>query len=103
MTQHQHARADLIRIGLLGSCGRIHREVETLDAAGSGTEPQIAEERIETRATNVSELFAELSAGHAFSFQLDQLRAAINEDFCEPTAELADNDTLALMPPMAGG
>lgn len=63
----------------------------------------LAEERIETRATNVSELFAELSAGHAFSFQLDQLRAAINEDFCEPTAELADNDTLALMPPMAGG
>jgi|TARA_B110000438_G_C15675928_1_gene590190 molybdopterin converting factor subunit 1 len=63
----------------------------------------LAEERIHTTATNVSELFTELSENHRFSFQLDQLRAALNEDFCTPETRLSENDTIALMPPMAGG
>ena len=63
----------------------------------------LPEECIETTTTTVSELFNELSTRHHFSYHFDQLRAALNEEFCSPETPLSDNDTVALMPPMAGG
>lgn len=63
----------------------------------------LAEERIHTSATTVSELYTELQSEHDLKLTIDQLRTARNEDFCPPETILKENDTIALMPPMAGG
>lgn len=39
----------------------------------------------------------------ALSGRLDQVRLARNEVFAEPDEELRDGDTIALIPPVAGG
>ena len=61
------------------------------------------EESLQTTAKSISELFSELKAQHGLTHSLDQLRTARNEEFCPPATALANGDTIALMPPMAGG
>ena len=63
----------------------------------------LAAEKLETTAPTAAELYAELSARHRFSLPVDRLRVAVNDDFAPWTAPLKDGDTVAFIPPVAGG
>ncbi len=61
------------------------------------------EEILETGADQVCDLYSELRQQHGLSFPLESLRIAINDEFAETNTRLANNMTVAYMPPMAGG
>jgi molybdopterin converting factor subunit 1 len=62
-----------------------------------------SEETLETAATTPSELFAEIANRHGLNMPTASLRVAINESFADWSSPLADGDTVAFLPPVAGG
>jgi molybdopterin-guanine dinucleotide biosynthesis protein A len=62
-----------------------------------------SEETIDTRAATPAELYSELQARHPFTLAHEQLKVAINADFSDWNAALADGDTVVFIPPVAGG
>jgi molybdopterin-guanine dinucleotide biosynthesis protein A len=62
-----------------------------------------SEETIETRATTPAELYGELQARHPFKLAREQLKVAVNSDFSDWNARLANGDTVVFIPPVAGG
>jgi molybdopterin converting factor subunit 1 len=63
----------------------------------------LAEERLSTGAGTAEELYAELRERHGFTLPGRYLRAAVNEEFVPWSAALRDGDTVAFIPPVAGG
>ncbi len=63
----------------------------------------LAEETLTTHAPTAAALYEELRARHAFTLPADRLRVAINSDFAPWATALADGQTLAFIPPVAGG
>jgi molybdopterin converting factor subunit 1 len=63
----------------------------------------LAEEKLATTAATAAELYAELGARHGFTLAAKSLRAAVNEEFVPWTAMLRDGDSVAFIPPVAGG
>jgi molybdopterin-guanine dinucleotide biosynthesis protein A len=61
------------------------------------------EEQIVTRAESAAELYAELARRYPFTLSAEFLRVAINTEFREWPAPLADGDTVVFIPPVAGG
>ena len=61
------------------------------------------DEALVTRARTAAELYAELARRYPFSLAPDMLRVAINTEFREWTAPLADGDAVVFIPPVAGG
>lgn len=61
-----------------------------------------AREDVRTDATTAAELFAELEKRHAFP-RLPSLKVAINDEFREWDAALAEGDRVVFIPPVAGG
>ena len=45
----------------------------------------------------------ELQARHPFRLQKEQLRVAVNTEFCDWQAPLNSGDTVVFIPPVAGG
>jgi molybdopterin-guanine dinucleotide biosynthesis protein A len=62
-----------------------------------------SEEQLVTTARTPRELYEELKARYPFSLAPEMLRVAINADFGEWSAPLADGDSLVFIPPVAGG
>jgi molybdopterin converting factor subunit 1 len=63
----------------------------------------LAEEKLATTAATAADLYAELRGRHGFGLEAKSLRAAINEEFVAWTAALRDGDSVAFIPPVAGG
>lgn len=63
----------------------------------------LAEERVSTPAATARELYEELRRRHGFSLPVDRLRVSVNDEFAPWTAALREGDTLAFLPPVAGG
>jgi molybdenum cofactor guanylyltransferase len=61
------------------------------------------DEALVTRARTAGELYAELAQRYPFSLAPELLRVAINTEFREWTAPLADGDAVVFIPPVAGG
>jgi len=61
------------------------------------------EEAVVTRARTPAELYAQLAQRYPFSLTPEVLRVAINAEFREWTAPLADGDAVVFIPPVAGG
>jgi molybdopterin-guanine dinucleotide biosynthesis protein A len=61
------------------------------------------EETLVTRAATAAELYAELSQRYPFSLRPELLRVAINNEFRDWPAPLADGDAVVFIPPVAGG
>jgi len=59
-------------------------------------------EEVQTEAGTAGELFDELARRYKFP-QLNQMKVAINEEFGEWDAVLADGDSVVFIPPVAGG
>ncbi len=55
-------------------------------------------------AITVGELLAELAGSHGiFALGAGSLRVAVNREYVDNTHVLADNDEVAVIPPVAGG
>jgi len=61
------------------------------------------EEGLVSRAATAAELYAELSQRYPFTLPPQVLRVAINAEFREWPAPLADGDEVVFLPPVAGG
>jgi len=59
-------------------------------------------EELQTGASTAGELFDELADRYAFP-QLNSMKVAINEEFDDWDTALADGDSVAFIPPVAGG
>jgi len=62
-----------------------------------------SEERLQTSAATPAELYAELKGRYPFQLTPDQLRVAINAEFRDWATSLVDGDSVAFIPPVAGG
>jgi molybdenum cofactor guanylyltransferase len=62
-----------------------------------------SEEALTTAARTPRELYAELKARHPFTLPPDALRVAINAEFADWSARLAEGDAVVFIPPVAGG
>jgi molybdopterin-guanine dinucleotide biosynthesis protein A len=60
-------------------------------------------ESLHTAAATVRELYRELQHRHPFTLPPELLRVAVNAEFAEWSAPLADGDTVVFIPPVAGG
>ena len=62
-----------------------------------------SEEMLESNADTPASLYAELQLRHPFRLQKEQLRVAVNAEFCDWQATLKGGDTVVFIPPVAGG
>ena len=62
-----------------------------------------SEEAIETSAGTPADLYAELSGRYRFSLAREQLKVAVNNEFCDWSRPLAAGDAIVFIPPVAGG
>jgi len=60
------------------------------------------QETLETAAGTPGQLFEEVVARHGFPV-LETVKVAINDEFGDWNAQLADGDTVVFIPPVAGG
>jgi molybdopterin synthase sulfur carrier subunit len=67
------------------------------DAAGRASEP------VDTAASEVGALYAELRARHGFALAPERLRAAIDGAFVAWNAPLHEGAEVAFLPPVSGG
>jgi molybdopterin converting factor subunit 1 len=63
----------------------------------------VADEQVATDSGTAVELYSELRSRHGFSLPAERLRVAINEEFAAWTTPLREGDTVAFIPPVAGG
>lgn len=62
-----------------------------------------ADEEVESYARTPLELYQELRGRHDFSLGDEALRVAVNDSFSDWNATLSNRDTVAFLPPVAGG
>lgn len=62
-----------------------------------------SEETLQSMADTPAMLYAELQQRHPFRLQKEQLRVAVNTEFCDWQAPLKGGDTVVFIPPVAGG
>ncbi len=60
-------------------------------------------DEVETFAEDIRSLYEEVAEKYQFTLRFDQVRIAINEQFCLPDTQVRDGDTLVFIPPVAGG
>jgi molybdopterin converting factor subunit 1 len=63
----------------------------------------LGEERLDTEAATAAELYGELRGRFGFTLSIDRLRVAINDSFEPWDAAVKDADSVAFIPPVAGG
>ncbi|MEZ5563995.1 MAG: MoaD/ThiS family protein [Gammaproteobacteria bacterium] len=61
-----------------------------------------AHEELNTTASTVGELYAELDQRHAFP-SVGGVKVAVNDEFRDWNAPLSDGDFVVFIPPVAGG
>ena len=52
---------------------------------------------------SLSELYAQLKQQHGFELDISKVRVAINDEFASWDDAINDGDTVAFIPPVAGG
>ncbi len=60
-------------------------------------------ETLETAAPTPAALYAELAQNHGFTLPASALQVALNDDFASWSAPLSPGDSVAFLPPVAGG
>jgi molybdopterin synthase sulfur carrier subunit len=61
------------------------------------------QEKVETNANSIQDLYSELNEKYHFQINQDQLRVAQNEEYVSFETPLNNNDTIVFIPPVAGG
>jgi molybdopterin converting factor subunit 1 len=62
-----------------------------------------SEEALETSAATPADLYGELAARYGFTLSREQLKVAVNSEFCDWSRRLAGGDAVVFIPPVAGG
>lgn len=62
-----------------------------------------SEDTLDSTAITPKDLYEQLRARHSFSLPADRIRAAVNDEFVQPTTPLRDGDRIVFIPPVAGG
>ena len=62
-----------------------------------------SEETLETSAATPADLYRELVARYGFTLSRDQLKVAVNSEFCDWGRKLVVGDSVVFIPPVAGG
>ncbi len=62
-----------------------------------------SEEILESTADTPAKLYSELQRRHPFRLLKEQLRVAVNTEFCDWQVPLKSGDTVVFIPPVAGG
>jgi molybdopterin-guanine dinucleotide biosynthesis protein A len=62
-----------------------------------------SDETLETSAATPADLFEELTARYGFTLSREQLKVAVNTEFCDWSRRLVPGDAVVFIPPMAGG
>jgi molybdopterin converting factor small subunit len=62
-----------------------------------------SEESIQPGALTAADLFGELDEQYRFGLPAGAVKVAVNEDFADWTAPLAEGDRIVFIPPVAGG
>ena len=60
-------------------------------------------EMVDTNSKTASELYDELQKKFHFKLRQDQIRPAINNEFCDWSRPLKSDDEIVFIPPVAGG
>jgi molybdopterin converting factor subunit 1 len=60
-------------------------------------------ETMETTAATPADLLTELTARYGFTLSREQLKVAVNSEFCEWSHPLRAGDAVVFIPPVAGG
>jgi len=60
-------------------------------------------EILETQSANAGALYSELAAQHGFALPQGALKVAVNDSFSSWDQPLAEGDSVAFIPPVAGG
>jgi molybdopterin converting factor subunit 1 len=63
----------------------------------------LGEEEIATTAATARELYEELRGLHRFTLAAQRVRVAVNDEFGPWESEIKAGDSLAFLPPVAGG
>ena len=63
----------------------------------------LSEEWKNTHAHTAAELYAELDSLHRLGLSTADFRVAVNDEFAAWEQLLAENDSIAFLPPMSGG
>jgi sulfur-carrier protein len=63
----------------------------------------VDEERLQTDALTLEDLYAELRIRHGFQLQPSMLSAARNLELTQLSSNLMDGDDVVFLPPVAGG
>ena len=63
----------------------------------------LAEERIDSSAASLEDLYKELQAKYELSLPITAIRFALNDEFAASTMSIKDGDSVAFIPPVAGG
>lgn len=63
----------------------------------------LAEEHCNTDATTVGQLYAELQTNFGLTPAMKHLRASVNAEFVDWQHPIKNNDSVAFIPPVAGG
>lgn len=67
------------------------------DAAG------LAEEALQTQATDLRALYADRKIRHGFALPAERLRVAVDGSFAQWDDKLRDGSEIAFIPPVSGG
>jgi molybdopterin converting factor subunit 1 len=67
------------------------------------SERGLSYEELEIDCRTVGELYTQLSKEHGLETPSSHVKTAVNDEFCDPETQLKNGDTVAFMPPMAGG
>ena len=62
-----------------------------------------SDETVSTRARSALQLYEELQRSRGLRLRPEQLRVAVNDEFADWSRPLADGDSVAFLPPVAGG
>jgi len=60
-------------------------------------------ETFEFQGITAADLYAELLQKYSFTLTEEQLKVAINEEYCAFSTVLNEQDTIVFIPPVAGG
>ena len=63
----------------------------------------LSQETIQTTAVSLSNLYAELKKKYELKLPQEFLKVAVNNEFKDWTTTLKNNDSVAFIPPVAGG
>ncbi len=79
------------------------KKINVLYFAALADSAGVDEEILHIGDDNLTDVFTKLSQKYHFSLSIDNIAVAVNHEFSDWNAVIEDDDTVAFIPPVAGG